>query len=60
MIHRLFDHPTLARHRNTPEAVRDHPDMERFLAWVRKQPPEFVARTEAPGRTGRNRGRRGR
>ncbi|WP_092780704.1 hypothetical protein [Rhodospira trueperi] len=60
MIHRLFDPATLARRMNTPEAIRSHPDMERFLAWVRKQPPEFVARTEAPGRYGRNRGRRGR
>jgi len=53
MIHRLFDHATLAREMNTPEALRAHPDMARFLAWVRKQPPAFVARTEAPGRYGR-------
>lgn len=57
MIHRLFDHTTLARHLNTPEAVRAHPDMARFLAWIRRQPPEFVARTDLPG-TG-SRGRRG-
>ncbi|MQX35578.1 HNH endonuclease [Roseospira navarrensis] len=59
MIHRLFDHATLARHMTGPEALRAHPEMARFLAWVRKQPPAFVARTEPPGRRGRRRTGRG-
>jgi hypothetical protein len=57
MIHRLFDHGQLARGLNTPDALRAHPDMVRFLEWVRRQPPEFVARTDRPGGPGR-RGRR--
>lgn len=48
MIHRRFDSATLARTMNTPDALRTDPAMARFLAWVRKQPPEFVARTEDP------------
>jgi len=61
MIHRLFDEVTLARDRNTPEALRTHPDMARFLAWVRRQPPEYVDWPERSGRHGRNNpGRRSR
>jgi len=64
MIHRLFDETTLARDLNTPGALRAHPDMARFLAWVRRQPPDYMDWPEQPGRHGRHasgrRGRRGR
>lgn len=60
MVHRLFDEATLARVLTTPEALRDHPDMARFLAWVRRQPPDFMDGAERPGRYGRKAGRSGR
>ncbi|MBB4287067.1 HNH endonuclease [Roseospira goensis] len=53
MVHRLFDEATLARERNTAEALRAHPDMARFLTWVRRQPPEYMDWAERPGRHGR-------
>lgn len=40
-IHALFDETTLARDYNTPEALREHPDMTRFIDWVAQRPPGF-------------------
>lgn len=54
MIHRLFDEATLARDLNTAAALRGHPDMARFLAWVRRQPPDYMDWPEQPGRHGRH------
>ena len=42
MIHRVFDERELATAYADPEAVRAHPEIARFIAWVRKQPPEYV------------------
>lgn len=36
-IHSLFDNRLLAAELNTPERLKQHPDMVRFLNWVRKQ-----------------------
>ncbi|ERN42783.1 HNH endonuclease [Rubidibacter lacunae KORDI 51-2] len=38
-IHALFDNATLARQLNTPEALSAEPQMQKFLAWIRKQDP---------------------
>ena len=38
-IHVLFDNARLARELNTPERLRDEPEMRRFLSWVRRQDP---------------------
>lgn len=40
-VHALFDETTLARHFNTPEALKAHPEMARFLNWIAKRPPEY-------------------
>src|ERR1043165_9165358 len=37
-LHRFFTNRTLARELNTIEALRRTPEVERYLAWVRKQP----------------------
>ncbi len=50
MIHRLFTERELASDFAAPEAIRAHPDMERFIAWVRKRPPEYVAWPKKPRR----------
>ena len=44
-IHATFTEAELAREFNTPEALRAHPRMARFLDWVRKRPPAFHARS---------------
>ncbi len=37
-IHELIPcEKSLGRHYNTPEKLAAHPEMSRFLAWVRKQ-----------------------
>lgn len=54
-IHARFTEAELARHFNTPDAIRAEPRMERFLAWIAKRPPGFLSRV--PG--GRRRGGHG-
>lgn len=43
-IHSVLDERTLARHYSTPEALRGHPEIARFLRWVARKPPEFMDR----------------
>lgn len=38
-LHALFTLDQLATELNTVEALRQQPDMARFIKWVRKQPP---------------------
>jgi hypothetical protein len=35
----------LARRYNTIEQLRAHPQLSRFITWVRSKPPEFWVRT---------------
>ena len=42
MIHRLFDGKALAADFADPVALRDHPDLRRFISWVRRQPPDYI------------------
>lgn len=49
-VHALFTEVELARHYATPEALRAHPDMARFLAWVSKRPPGFQERVRGSDR----------
>ncbi len=51
-IHATLSETELARDYNTPEALRAHPHLAKFAAWVAKRPPEFNARS-----TGNRRGR---
>ena len=44
-IHSLFTERELAQHYRTPEALLAHPDIETFVRWVRKRPPEYLDRT---------------
>ena len=45
-MHALFTAKELARdpELQRPSALAAHPDFEGFIAWIRKQPPEFNAR----------------
>lgn len=40
-IHSVFTESELARVYNTIEKLLEHPDIQKFVEWVRKKPPEF-------------------
>lgn len=43
-IHSVLDERALARDYATPESLRAHPEIARFLRWVARKPPEFMDR----------------
>lgn len=45
-VHSLWDENTLRDHYNTWEKIRTAPEMQTFIRWVRKKPPEFVDGTK--------------
>ncbi|WP_438990267.1 HNH endonuclease [Lentibacter sp.] len=47
-IHASLSETELARSYNTPEALRAHPRLEKFIRWVAKRPPDFKSKT--PGK----------
>ena len=47
-IHATLGETELARVYNTVEALRGHPRLAKFIAWVVKRPPEFLSKT--PGK----------
>jgi len=49
-VHALFSETELAREYATADALLAHPDMARFVDWVRTKPPEFMERTRKSGR----------
>lgn len=42
MVHRVLDERTLATAYSTPESLRGHPEIQRFVAWVQKKPADYV------------------
>lgn len=42
-IHAALTEVELAREWNTPERLRAHPKLAKFIAWVAKRPPTFHA-----------------
>ncbi len=49
-IHATLTEAELARNYNTVEALRAHPRLAKFIAWVAKRPPEFLSKTPGPRR----------
>lgn len=47
-IHATLSETELARNFNTIAALKGHPRLATFIAWVRKRPPTFHAKT--PGK----------
>ena len=45
-IHATLTEAELARDFDTVEALRSHPRLARFIAWVRKRPPDFLSRSK--------------
>ncbi|MBN2366625.1 MAG: HNH endonuclease [Calditrichaeota bacterium] len=39
MIHRLFSNRELAENYSSIKGLKDHPEIEKFIRWVRKQDP---------------------
>ena len=46
-IHATFSERDLAERYATPEALRAHPAMTKFIRWVSKRPPDFHKRTNS-------------
>lgn len=49
-IHATLSETELARHYATIAALRAHPRLAKFIAWVAKRPPEFRSKTPGPRR----------
>ena len=49
-IHAALSEAELARDYNTPEDLRAHPRLRKFIAWVATKPPTFHSRTAGKGR----------
>ncbi len=47
-IHASLTEAELAQDYSTPEALRSHPRLAKFAAWVAKRPPSF--RSKVPGK----------
>ena len=45
-IHSLWRERELKNHFNTIERMLAEPEIQRFVAWVARKPPEFYERTE--------------
>ena len=49
-VHAALSETELARTYNTPDALRAHPPLAKFFAWVAKKPPAFHSRSAGKGR----------
>ena len=54
-LHSLFTTKELRDEVHSPEAARQHPEMQAFLKWVRKQPPEYYDNSRTAKDWGRRR-----
>ena len=49
-VHTVFTNKELERRYNTLEALRAHPDIQRFCAWLAKRPEGAYVRSRKPMR----------
>ncbi|ASF38745.1 MULTISPECIES: HNH endonuclease signature motif containing protein [Halobacillus] len=49
-IHALFTNEELANFYHTLERLREHPDMEKYLSWIKKQDPQKEVTTRKSNR----------
>lgn len=40
-IHSLFNEKELAKEYNTAEKIKEHPEVQKFIKWIKKKDPEF-------------------
>ena len=50
-VHATLTEAALARDYSTPEALRTHPRLGNFFAWVAKRPPTFHSKVPGARRT---------
>lgn len=58
-IHAALTETELARDWSSIEALRSHPRLARFIAWVARRPPGFISPVPGGRRAGRGRRPRG-
>ncbi|MFM8461365.1 MAG: HNH endonuclease [Polynucleobacter victoriensis] len=44
-IHALYSETKLAKELNTADAIKDQPEMQKFIEWVKSKPDDFYERT---------------
>ncbi len=49
-IHATLSETELARDYDTPEKLRQHPRLAKFIAWVARRPPGFQSKVPGPRR----------
>ncbi|WP_108508054.1 HNH endonuclease [Polynucleobacter acidiphobus] len=49
-IHALFTETELAKRLNSADAIRQHPQMQRFIEWVKNKPDGFYERVSKSSR----------
>jgi hypothetical protein len=49
-IHALFTESELAQQFNTAETLKNHPEMGKFITWVKSKPDNFYERTRKSAR----------
>jgi hypothetical protein len=45
-IHSIWTEKELADYYNTPERIREHPEMRKFIKWFSKKPIDFYVKTK--------------
>jgi len=53
-IHALFTETELAVQYNTAKALQEHPEMQRFIHWVKSKPNHFYEKTRKSSRIKEN------
>jgi hypothetical protein len=43
-IHSILTEKQLERNYNTPDKLRAHPEMKKFIVWLKKKEPDFYSR----------------
>jgi hypothetical protein len=45
-IHATFSERELLQYYHTPERICEHSEMEKFIAWITKKPPEYYNKND--------------
>lgn len=53
-LHTLFSERELASLYSSPETLRSHPQVRKFIAWVRRMHPEYIGTNHPPRRDRRH------
>lgn len=45
-LHSLWTERELAQYYNTAERIREHPEIKKFIKWIKRKPVDFYAKTK--------------